>query len=155
MQLKLFTIPILGIDNEEELVNKFLRSVKVLEIKREIVQVDSNAYWAMCVLYLPFGNAETIPGAPRGKIDYKDLLTEEQFKKFCLLRKIRKRLADDDAVPAFAVFTDQELSEISKLDNIKTSELKHITGIGAKKIEKYGERFCELVNQPIENEEER
>lgn len=155
MQLKFFTIPILGIENEEESVNKFLRSVKILEVKREIVQVDNNAYWAICVLYLPFGKAETIPGSPRGKIDYKDLLTEEQFKKFCLLRKVRKRLADDDAVPAFAVFTDQELSEISKLEKITTVELNQINGIGVKKLDKYGERFCELVNQPMVNEEER
>ncbi len=155
MQLKFFTLPILSVESEEEVVNKFLRSVKVLEIKRELVEVGDNAYWTLCVLYLLYGNSETNPGTPRGKIDYKNRLTEEQFKKFCQLRKVRKQISEDDAVPAYAVFTDLELSEISKLEEINCGTLKRINGIGVKKLEKYGLRFCELIDQAVLNEESR
>lgn len=153
MQLKFFTIPILSASNEEETINKFLRSVKVLEIKRDLVIVGENAYWTICILYILYGNSETRPLIQRGKIDYKDILTDEQFKRFCQLRKVRKQISEEDAVPAFAVFTDMELSEISKLEEINCGSIKQINGIGIKKLEKYGLRFCELINQIVHNEE--
>lgn len=153
MQLKFFTIPILSAISEEETINKFLRSVKVLEIKRDLVVVGENAYWSICILYILYGGGETSPVMQRGKVDYKEILTEEQFKKFCQLRKVRKQISEDDAVPAFAVFTDMELSEISKLEDINCSTIKQIYGIGIKKIEKYGMKFCELINHVVHNEE--
>lgn len=152
MQLKFFTFSILSASAEEEIVNKFLRTVKVLEIKKDLVVMGDNAYWTICVLYLLYGNSEASPVMQRGKIDYKDILSDEQFKKFCQLRKVRKQISEDDAVPAFAVFTDMELSEISKLDDINCSTLKGINGIGIKKLEKYGQRFCELINQNVNEE---
>ena len=153
MQLKFFTFPVLVASIEEDSVNKFLRSVKVLEIKRDLVTVGDNTYWSICVLYIPYSNNETPPGAIRGKTDYKELLTDEQFVRFCKLRKVRKRIAEDEAIPAFAVFTDQELSEISKIGEVHLDSLKKINGVGPKKIEKYGIRFCELINNLVEHEE--
>lgn len=153
MQLKFFTFPVLSASMEEDGVNKFLRSVKVLEIKRELVIVGDNTYWSLCVLYLPYSNSETPAGAMRGRADYKELLTEEQFARFCKYRKVRKKIADDEAVPAFAIFTDQELSEISKIAEVNSASLQKINGVGSKKIEKYGVRFCELINNIDENEE--
>lgn len=153
MQLKFFTFPVLNASNEEESLNKFLRSVKVPEIKRELVMAGDNAYWAICVLYLSINNNESNSSAARAKTDYKELLSDIEFKKFCYFRKIRKQIADSDAVPAFAVFTDHELSEIAKLEDINSSTLKKINGIGVKKIEKYGLKFCTLINEMTENEE--
>lgn len=153
MQLKFFTFPVLSVEKHEELINKFLRSVKILEIKRELIYCGENAYWSICVLYLSNSNIDGTQSASRGKVDYKEVLNEEQFKKFCQLRKVRKQIADEDAVPAFAVFTDQELSEVSKLSEINCAGLKRINGVGNKKIEKYGYRFCEMAQKLVENEE--
>ena len=155
MQLKFFTIPIVCNTIEEELLNKFLRSVKVLELKKELVRIDNSAFWAVCVLYLPGSNGDAGLTSAKGKVDYKNLLSESEFAKFCQFRKIRKHLADLDAVPAYAVFTDSELSEISRLDNVSVSSLKTVNGIGIKKLEKYGAKFCELFAQMIQNEEGR
>lgn len=156
MQLKFFTIPINLVEIFSDDINEFLRSVKILEINKDIVEVDKNAYWAICITYLPQQNA-TDKGdfSQRGKKDYKNILSESAFKKFCLLRKIRKQLADEDAVPAFAVFTDSELSEISQSNEVSIKVLKSIKGIGSKKIEKYGEKLCETYMKISEDEEER
>lgn len=145
MQLKFFTLPILGFLDDEEQINKFLRSVKPLEIKRELVKESDSAYWAICVLYLPIMNEYLSGGNMKGKTDYKEILNENEFKLFSRLRRIRKQIASEDAVPAFAVFTDQELSEISRLPDISVSSIKQIKGIGSKRMEKYGERFCQLI----------
>lgn len=154
MQLKFFTIPILPGADEEDKLNKFLRSVRVLEIKRELVSFGDSAYWAVCVLYLPQKTADVPVSNVKEKVDYKSLLSEEEFKRFCQLRKIRKQLAENDAVPAFAVFTDYELSEISRMEEITLTGLKTVNGIGVKKIDKYGSQFCELVASIAQNETE-
>lgn len=156
MQLKFFTFSVLDNTNEEETLNKFLRSVKVLEIKRDIVTESGCNYWCICILYLPNqNNNDSIISTSKTKVDYRDLLSESDFKKFCELRKLRKQIADSDAVPAFAVFTDYELSEIAKLDMVSEAALMKVNGIGNKKIEKYGKKFCQLINETKEDEEKR
>lgn len=152
MQLKFFTIPLIFMPEEEENLNKFLRSVKILDLKRELIRVADSVYWAVSVLYIPSGNADTCAGAVKSKVDYKNLLSESEFAKFCQFRKIRKHLAETDAVPAYAVFTDSELSEISRLEEVTVRTLKSINGIGVKKIEKYGIKFCELFSKMMQDE---
>ena len=154
MQIKFFTIPVLS-SNEEDAINKFLRSVKVLEVKKELVSVGAGVYWAICVVFLNDGRTESCQSVSREKIDYKTVLSEADFKQFCILRKLRKQLSDDDAVPAFAVFTDSELAEIAKLSEINPSMMKTIKGIGAKKIDKYGEKMCKLLMEFEDNEKGR
>ena len=101
---------------------------------------NGSAFWSFCVKYLD----DVIGGSPneRGekvKIDYRDVLDEATFKRFSKLREIRKQLAQDDGVPAYAVFTDEELSNIAKLPELTLSKMKTIKGIGDKKVEKYGQ----------------
>lgn len=144
MQIQFFSIPVIVSDNMElEHLNRFLRSVKVLEIKRELVSVENGAYWALCITYLP--NNEGTTTTISKKVDYKDVLNETAFDIFTRLRKIRKKIAEDDAVPAYAVFTDYELSEIAQADEININVIKQIKGIGIKKIEKYGNKLCEML----------
>lgn len=72
------------------------------------------------------------------------MLDGHSFARFAVLRTIRKRLAEEDAVPAFAVFTDAELAEIAKLDEITPKRMLAINGLGEKRVEKYGEPMCRL-----------
>ena len=57
------------------------------------------------------------------------------------MREIRKRLATEDALPAYAIFTDEELSNIAKIEDLSLAKIKTIKGIGDKKVEKYGQHF--------------
>lgn len=143
MQIKFFAIPLMAGAEEVETLNRFLRSVKVLEIDKQLVTIGTSAYWSFCVSYFPVGQGDFLPTNTK-KIDYKEVLKDTDFQKFCQLRKIRKQLADDDAVPAFAVFTDYELSEIAQSEEVSLGSLGKIKGIGVKKLEKYGKKLCEL-----------
>lgn len=144
MQIKTFILPVSSENGELEDFNRFLRSVRILEVKKELVRVDSSIFWAVCVSYMTIHPSASSVSSQfgKGKIDYKDILSEEDFERFCNLRKIRKRLADDAAIPAFAVFTDAELAEMSKIDKLTLSTLKKIKGIGEKRIEKFGIQIC-------------
>lgn len=141
MEFKLFTIPAIGRESMVEEMNKFLRSHKVLETKTELVNNKEEIYWCFCIKYLGKQD-DFVPGTP--KKDYKQLLSAEVFVVFSRLREIRKALAAEDGVPAYAVFTDEELSKIATLSPITEKEILGISGIGDKKMERYGRKMLEL-----------
>lgn len=145
MQVKLFTIPLF--DNETELneMNGFLRAQKVLTIDKQFVSLGENAYWSFCITYLQLSKQSTMAQNTQrqNKIDYKEVLDVATFAVFSTLRTIRKQIAENEAVPAYAVFTDSELAEIAKLENIDVAHLQSIQGIGQKKAEKYGQVLCD------------
>ncbi len=149
MQIRVFTIPLFDNNLPTEELNSFLRGQKILTIDRKQVTIGEQAFWTFCVTYLPqTGNYQTSSQtAKQGKIDYKEVLDEATFSIFSKLRNIRKSLAEQDAVPAYAVFTDSELAEIAKLETIDTKNMLSIQGIGQKKVEKYGEELCDRYNQ--------
>lgn len=146
MQIQIFTIP--TYDGEETLneMNKFLRSHRVAEIQKSFVATECGGSWTFCITYL-----ETVkvadPETKKGKVDYRNVLDEKDFALFCEMRKIRKQIAESEAIPPFAVFTDAELAEIARLDTLTLSSMKSIPGIGVKKLEKYGSYFLGIANE--------
>ena len=86
-------------------------------------------------------------------MDYKELLNESEFAIFSKLRACRKILAANDAVPAYAVFTDEELAGIARLPVLEVGKLIAIKGIGDKKVGKYGSQIIELFKSKIGKDE--
>ncbi|MBK6932547.1 MAG: HRDC domain-containing protein [Saprospirales bacterium] len=82
-------------------------------------------------------------------MDYKKVLDEATFEKFSKLRDIRKKVAADEGVSAFIVFTDEELAGLAKLDEITEKAMLGIKGIGEKKVERYAKHF---ITQPEADE---
>jgi len=139
MQVRIFTIPILGGEMLTDEMNVFLRSKKILQVKELLVNHDADgAFWCFCIKYV-----DDVAAAERekGKVDYRTILDEAAFKRFSALRETRKRVAKDDQVPAYAVFTDGELAELAKLETLTPEGIKGVKGIGEKKLEKYGQYF--------------
>ncbi len=139
MQIKLFTIPVTDNGTFLEEMNRFLRAYKILEVENQLVSNERGASWCFCVKYLP--TAPAFQKTENIKKDYKSELSEEVFKLFSKLREVRKKIAAEDAVPAYAVCTDQELAEIAALPVINEKTLKSVRGFGDKKFEKYGQQF--------------
>lgn len=149
MQIKIFDISSKGGDDNLELMNKFVRGHKVLDVDRQFyVSSDNVGHWSVFVTYLSQSSPqETQNSQGRSKVDYKEVLSPEEFERFTKLRSIRKILAESDAVPAYAVFTDAELAQIARLSKIDCSFLKSLSGVGEKRVEKYGVLLCDRYNQ--------
>lgn len=143
MQIKLFTIPAFDSDAPTEEMNKFIRSHRVLEIGQEFVSAENGAYWCFSIKYIQ-GENKFYSKNKKEKVDYRKILDKEIFEIFEKLREHRKEIAKNDAVPAYAVFTDAELSEIAKLKEITEQNIKKVKGIGEKKAEKYGKLLADL-----------
>ena len=106
MQIKIFTLPVVRGELEQEEMNKFLRGNRVVSIDKHFCQTEGMVCWTFCVLVAE-GNLPVTPYTVerKEKVDYKEVLDEKSFAVFTELRMIRKQLANEDAVPAYAVFT--------------------------------------------------
>lgn len=143
-------IPLFGGEETVEEMNKFLRGNKVVDISKSLVQQGDVSYWSFCVTYLLGAPPKTQQnGERKEKVDYKQILGEEEFAHFVMLRMLRKQLAEADAVPAFAVFTDAELAEMAKMQELTAKSLLSINGVGEKRVEKYGEPLCKLYAEQM------
>lgn len=125
-------------------MNRFLAGQRVLEIEQHFYQNEKSAYWSFCVRYLMSNTGSIQQQSTKQKVDYKELLNENEFAIFSKLRECRKIIAANDAVPAYAVFTDEELAGVARLPSIEVSKLIAVKGIGDKKVEKYGNQLIEL-----------
>jgi ATP-dependent DNA helicase RecQ len=65
---------------------------------------------------------------------------------FDRLRALRRRIADAENVPAYIVFSDAVLRQMARRVPRTERELLAIPGIGPAKIQRYGERFLELLS---------
>jgi superfamily II DNA helicase RecQ len=124
-------------------LNRFLSGNKILEVEQRFFQNDKGAAWSFCVRYIQGGNPYQ-PGT-KEKVDYKQVLNESEFAVFSKLREIRKKISTMEAVPAYAVFTDEELAGIARLPEITLAKMQSIHGIGEKKVAKYGNVIIEMM----------
>jgi ATP-dependent DNA helicase RecQ len=64
---------------------------------------------------------------------------------FDALRALRKSIADEDSIPPYVVFHDKTLVEMVSVQPSKLSEMASISGVGEKKLEKYGAEFLGVI----------
>ncbi len=72
-------------------------------------------------------------------------LDEPQQELFQRLRAWRSTVAKEQGVPAYVVFTDATLAAIAQTRPQDRSELSGISGVGAAKLERYGEAVLAVV----------
>jgi superfamily II DNA helicase RecQ len=147
MQIKLFTIPVN--DNGVALpeMNKFLKTYKILEVESKLISNENGACWCFCIRYIE--QEQNKQTESKTKIDYRKLLDEPTFRKFARLREIRKKVAADEGISAFIVFTDEELSDLARLEEVTVKSMLSIKGIGEKKVERFAHYF---ISKPEINE---
>ncbi|CUH95521.1 putative ATP-dependent DNA helicase RecQ [Propionispora sp. 2/2-37] len=66
---------------------------------------------------------------------------------FTALRKLRKKLADQDKVPPYVVFADSTLREMSAKIPLDEAGLRAIKGVGETKLERYGQAFLQVIRE--------
>jgi len=145
MQYKFFGVPAAGAEQAEAELNAFLRGHRVTAVHRELVR-EGGAYWALCVEYLEGagGGASGKPGG-RPRVDYKEVLSEADFAVYSRLRERRRELAEKEAVPVYAVCTNEQLAEMAKRRVTTPAGLQEIEGFGEAKAAKYAAGLLEVM----------
>ena len=96
-------------------------------------------------LLVPFGDSVTAGGVtmPLGRMDDADKPLMDALKRWRLER------AKTDEVPAYVVFHDATLEEISRRKPRSLEELSEIAGVGPTKLERYGAAIIETVSASL------
>lgn len=68
---------------------------------------------------------------------------------FDILRTIRKKIADKQNVPPFVIYSDATLKDMCKKCPISEEDMLMVSGVGAFKLEKYGEQFMSAIKSYI------
>lgn len=84
----------------------------------------------------------TIPGLP-------PTTGIEDQKLFEALRQIRKECAEEEGFPPYIVFSDKVLHSLATIKPTTLDQFGNISGIGAHKMNKYGERFVALIRKYV------
>jgi len=154
MQYKFFGIPAAGADQAEAELNAFLRGHRVTTVQRELVREGGAAFWALCVEYIEgAGGGPSGKGGGRPRVDYKEVLSEEDFAVYSRLRERRRELAEKAAVPVYAVCTNEQLAEMAKRRVSTPAGLQEIEGFGEAKAAKYASGFLEVLGGSGQSDE--
>jgi superfamily II DNA helicase RecQ len=147
MQLAVFYIS----EGDQEALdrcNQFMRSHRVVSVQEQFIP-GMPSKWSIFVKYI--GTQDAPNGNPERK-DYRDILSEEDFSKFARMRDVRKQMAEELLLPAYVIFTNEELSQFAKMKELDASLLQSVHGVGPKKVERFGKRFIELYQSQTTNE---
>ena len=63
------------------------------------------------------------------------------------LRALRRRLAEEHEVPPYVIFPDSTLLEMLRSQPRTLSDMARVSGVGARKLDRYGEAFLDVLNQ--------
>lgn len=63
------------------------------------------------------------------------------------LKELRMELATEQGVPPYIIFSDASMLQMVKSRPADTDQFKYISGVGEFKAEKYGEKFCNVINK--------
>lgn len=68
---------------------------------------------------------------------------------FAKLKHLRKSIAEQDDVPPFVVFSDASLADMAENFPQTPQTFLQISGVGATKLERYGERFMAVISKHL------
>lgn len=145
MRIDFFYIPARGSEEDTAQLNALLSSARVLSVDREFVADGPNSFWSICVQHQSASQRAPGPGK-RPPVDYREVLSPEDFAVFARLRELRKQIAAREAVPPYSIFTNEQLAQMVQQRVSNLSGLKAIEGIGDARVAKYGAPFLDLLS---------
>ena len=87
-------------------LNAFLSTNRILGVERQFVSDGPRSYWSFCVSFseIAQGMGAKAKSSSQPRLDYREILSEEDFTVYSKLRTLRKELAEKEGVPPYAVF---------------------------------------------------
>lgn len=73
------------------------------------------------------------------------LVRGEEREQWEALRTLRRNLAQEHAVPPYVIFPDSTLLEMLRSKPTSMADMGRVSGVGARKLERYGEAFLQVL----------
>ena len=148
-------LSVFGIASAEEVA--FVRPVARALIARDALRSDAYGGLSFGPAARPILKGEesvTIAMPPPRKRGRKERRAAEDAADpmFGALRAARRKIAEEGGVPPYVVFHDSTLREIAEVRPSTLAELGRVQGIGAAKLERYGEAILAAVASQAQQE---
>ena len=78
------------------------------------------------------------------------LVRGDEREQWEALRALRRKLAEEHGVPPYVIFPDSTLLEMLRSQPTSLADMAKVGGIGARKLERYGEAFLEVLGGQAE-----
>ena len=83
--------------------------------------------------------------ASSGGSPASQLVRGEEREQWEALRALRRKLAEEHSVPPYVIFPDSTLLEMLRSQPTSLGEMGRVSGVGARKLERYGQAFLEVL----------
>lgn len=143
-------------------IGKNVHKKQWLVIVDRLLEIEALKFGAFQVLLLTPLGIDILKGLQTVSINSERLVLHKKFAKeklvasdfdlelFQNLRELRSKIAQDLNVPAYMVFGDKTLKELSRLKPSTKEKMLEVNGVGQKKMEQFGEAFLNAI-VPIKN----
>ena len=89
--------------------------------------------------------SDVVKAAQTARPAVKAMVSDEDAPLLSALKAKRRALAEAGRVPAYVIFTDRTLVEMAERRPATLDQMAGIGGVGAKKLERYGAIFLEVI----------
>ncbi|MGY4532739.1 ATP-dependent DNA helicase RecQ [Pseudomonas sp. TE3786] len=89
-------------------------------------------------------------GSSSGGSPASQLVRPDERDQWEALRALRRKLAEEHAVPPYVIFPDSTLLEMLRSQPSSMAEMGEVSGVGARKLERYGAAFLEVLSGAAE-----
>lgn len=145
MAFAFFRISAGDVDAIEDL-NELIARHSVIRIERQFHVSEGEGYWSFCVEYRPRQKAQSNRKGDAERIDYRDVLNEEEFLVYASLRDVRKAISEREGVPLFAIAVNEQLADIARKKVANKAGFREVADFGESRVRKYADEFLAALN---------
>ena len=147
-QIQYFIVPVMAAEESAEAINKFLRSVRPLKMERQFFDLGENSFWVHYIEYLgAIESSASSPGQKRSAVDYKEVLSDEDFPVYSRLREWRNEKAVKEDTKAYHIFKNAHLAAFAQNRTVRKEDMAEVKGVGQGRIDKYGDEVIRIVTE--------
>ena len=140
--------PVLSLGNAAAEVLREERRL-FMKIPREPARSAPADPAASADLSVPAGRSGVSVMPPKGRKGSGADTTAFDTELFDKLKELRKTLAAAEGFPAYIVFSDASLRDMCRKRPVSLVQFSAVHGVGAAKMEKYGEPFVEIIKEYV------
>jgi ATP-dependent DNA helicase RecQ len=122
-------------------------SLKLTEASRPVLKGEQQVMLRTLAEGKRASGSRKAGGKPGGKPSAAGGLEGRANERWERLRTWRAAVAKEHGIPAYVVFHDATLAEIARAQPANEEELGMISGVGVRKLKRYGEELLEILRQ--------
>lgn len=144
----------------DTVLSNFLSDKEILRWECHFLERKNEYFWTVLVEYRQsaISQAEPVRKTEKSRDDrYKELLTENDWPLFNVLREWRSERCKEEGIPPYIICTNIQLAKVVAARPSSLNALQGVEGIGKAKIEKYGKDILQIIashGQPVSDDVE-